>query len=508
MKKTITILLLLAVFGTLLVNCEKEQVIIDDNSQLNVEAEVKFKKVTIDYLQQKEVLGEKLEVISSAFDIEKNDFKKKSGITANDDSFTVLTDEILEILTDSTEAYSFKIQTPTDINSAFENFVIEKIDDDYRYWIYRYTKEEEINDDNETFPYTFKRQAVNEEQINTNSFKNFLKNAIHYDEESGCIYMVGPGSVLSRNDTVLWARCNNDKGHEDDEGDDWLDDVDHEDNTDNQGDPHTGNNDDQHEGTSSTSNPSSHVGVVVDDNILFSPEYFDDQIFIDDEFKDEPCLKDVYDNLGKASKIREYLNNFDEKFTNPVANLRLLVGQHPIYPDATAVTDEPVDYLIKITFNPDKLNRPKLDIARTMIHEIIHAEMYRKLLSVAQQPNIPWTTEFIHSLRNNYEGLADYYTRYWLNLPPNQSPTNPQHEQMAEHFRGIIEQALRDFDDSLSDLQYEAIAWVGLKGGSPLDKDTGLPSNPTAAWKEVPKTKRLLLNSIYEDFINDNPDCK
>ena len=126
--------------------------------------------------------------------------------------------------------------------------------------------------------------------------------------------------------------------------------------------------------------------------------------------------------------------------------LRLSVGVHPEYPEASAVTDQPVDGLIKITFNPNKLDRPKLDVARTMIHEIIHAEMYRKLLEVAGQPNIPWTREFINTLRNNYEGLADYYTRYWLELPLDQQPGDPQHQLMAEHFIDIIIQALKDVD--------------------------------------------------------------
>ena len=48
------------------------------------------------------------------------------------------------------------------------------------------------------------------------------------------------------------------------------------------------------------------------------------------------------------------------------------------------------------------------------MHEMIHAEMYRKLLAHVQQPEIPWTEEFIHSLKNDFNGLADYYTRWWL----------------------------------------------------------------------------------------------
>ena len=145
-----------------------------------------------------------------------------------------------------------------------------------------------------------------------------------------------------------------------------------------------------------------------------------------------------------------------------------------------------------------------------MIHEMLHAEMYRKLLSVAKQPNIPWTEELINSLRNvSYGGLADYYTRFWLELPPNQPPTDPQHQLMAEHFRSTIEEALREYDNSLTDLQYEAIAWAGLKGdGGNIDPTTGLPPNPTVAWQNVPLAQRLQLNSTYNDYNNSNPNCQ
>jgi hypothetical protein len=235
---------------------------------------------------------------------------------------------------------------------------------------------------------------------------------------------------------------------------------------------------------------------------------FEDNVILDNEFINNPCLNSVYNDMGKASTIKTYLQNFDPNFTNPVANLQFSVGVHPIYPNATAVTDEPNNYLIKITFNPNRLDRPKLGVARTMIHEIIHAEMYRKLLEVAKLPNIPWTEAFIHTLRNNYEGLADYYTRYWLELPLGQPVGTTQHQLMAEHFIDIIIQALKDVDNSLTDLQYRAIAWAGLKGGTPLDEDTGLPPNPTVAWSNVPLSERLLLNNTYQDFQNTNSNCQ
>jgi hypothetical protein len=46
----------------------------------------------------------------------------------------------------------------------------------------------------------------------------------------------------------------------------------------------------------------------------------------------------------------------------------------------------------------------------------LHAEIYRKLLSLAKQGNIPWSADFITSIKNDYPGLTDYYTRYEYNV--------------------------------------------------------------------------------------------
>lgn len=49
--------------------------------------------------------------------------------------------------------------------------------------------------------------------------------------------------------------------------------------------------------------------------------------------------------------------------------------------------------------------------------------MYRKLLSVAQEKKIPWTEDFVkNELKDDFPGLSDYYTRWWLDLPPDEEP--------------------------------------------------------------------------------------
>ena len=112
---------------------------------------------------------------------------------------------------------------------------------------------------------------------------------------------------------------------------------------------------------------------------------YEEKLILDSDLKDNDCLYSVYTEMGKAPTFANYLNNFDEDMS--VANLKLTSST--TLPNSTnAQTSAPQNYLITITFNENNLDRPKLCIARTFIHEMIHAEIFRKLLSVAQHPSI------------------------------------------------------------------------------------------------------------------------
>ncbi len=65
---------------------------------------------------------------------------------------------------------------------------------------------------------------------------------------------------------------------------------------------------------------------------------------------------------------------------------------------------------------------------------------------------------------------------------------NMQHEQMAAHFRGIIKNFLKQIDGSITDIQAESMAWVGLQG--------------TVAWNNLgPKKQNNILNT-YNNWYN------
>jgi hypothetical protein len=218
---------------------------------------------------------------------------------------------------------------------------------------------------------------------------------------------------------------------------------------------------------------------------------FEEELILDSDLKDNDCLYSVYTGMGKAPTFANYLNNFDGDMS--VANLKL-TSSTTLDANTNAETSAPQNYLITITFNENNLDRPILSIARTFIHEMIHAETFRKLLSVAQHPSIQLDQNQLIQLRNDYPGLYDYYMRWKWNVPQGQSPSSAQHEAMAQHYRDIIKQALKEFDNSQTDEIYEALAWTGLKN--------------TVAWNNLTQTKRDSINQTITDFNTNNPNCQ
>lgn len=177
------------------------------------------------------------------------------------------------------------------------------------------------------------------------------------------------------------------------------------------------------------------------------------QILRSGSFTSDPCLNGAFNKAGGSPIFQGYLKNFDGNFT--VANLKLSAGVLPS--QINAETSPPVNYMIEITVNTNNLNRPGIDVARTLMHEIIHAEMFRKLLSLSNNNGEIDVTILNQMLtQNNYPGLYDYYTRYGVN--------GMQHEQMAAHYINTIVNFLKQYDSTLTQEQYEAMAWEGLRG--------------------------------------------
>ncbi|MFL0063645.1 hypothetical protein [Tenacibaculum maritimum] len=209
---------------------------------------------------------------------------------------------------------------------------------------------------------------------------------------------------------------------------------------------------------------------------------FDDQI-IDLLTGKAKC---VYDKLTKSSTgFKNLIKKFDGEF--PVSHLKL-IGSTNLSSDVNAETSPPSNYLIAISINSNNLNRPNLSIARTIIHETIHAEMFRKILSILDNggdlnglTRSEWTSKLSSG---DYPGIFDYYSRYGVN--------GMQHQQMAAHYISIISDYLSEFQPGLLQETYNSLAWGGLKG--------------TTAWNSLTSSEKSTITNTINSFNNQGSE--
>ncbi|WP_430409135.1 hypothetical protein [Kordia sp.] len=237
-----------------------------------------------------------------------------------------------------------------------------------------------------------------------------------------------------------------------------------------------------------------------------------------DEYDDYKILNElegkalcVYNKLKSSSSgFKNAIKKFDGDF--PVAHLKLEseildgTAKGLTIPPAngTLIINSP-DYMIRIQINSSNNQyghpqRPNLLIAKTIIHEVIHAEMFRKLLSLAKQGHLDFSgqsteeqTNYMISIRGDFPGIYDYMRRYkdW------------QHQQMATHYRKTIAKMLQEFDTGVAvpnnvepQQLYMDLSWEGLiyENGS----------NAIQSWLQLPQVERDRIESVISNYITNN----
>ncbi len=223
---------------------------------------------------------------------------------------------------------------------------------------------------------------------------------------------------------------------------------------------------------------------------------FEEQII--DEL--EGIAKCIYEKLKISSTgFKNSIKKFDGEF--PVSHLKFTINNNL----ETAVygkTHPPINYITEVQISNNALQNLS-DLGKTMVfaHEIIHAEIFRKMLSAAKlgtledvnNMNAQEQTNYVNSLRNNFPGLYDYYYRRY-------KPTW-NHEMMANHYRSTIADMIQEFDNNrLPRSTYEDITWVGLG-----KLDTNIT---TTAWDNLsPEAKARINRLIIDNFYNGPKIC-
>jgi hypothetical protein len=186
------------------------------------------------------------------------------------------------------------------------------------------------------------------------------------------------------------------------------------------------------------------------DTAVTTPE---DKIIIDKTFEDNECVKSIYDKLKGTITGGKYFKMFDN---STAVNVNFKLGSLPSTKfGVTNYNESTKNYDITICQN--KLDRPMVSIAGTIIHETLHAGIEAGLKQRG--------TKFI---KDNPE-----FTEVWeaqLKLPSNEKENNLQkihHNHMANRYLNTIKDAMEEYmGQSTTYTQDEliALAWSGLQG--------------------------------------------
>ena len=199
-------------------------------------------------------------------------------------------------------------------------------------------------------------------------------------------------------------------------------------------------------------------------------------------FKKHAKINGIYNQAKTAANFKQYLQNFEPTFS--VAHLMFDIG--PVEnTTALAETTPPENYWIKIIFNQDKNwnSMPKIVIADTFMHEMIHAEIFRKFLSLSSSNgNIDVNLILQYLNTHNYPGLFDYY------IKRTKGNDAWQHEAMGAHYVTIMVNFLKQiYGTKYTDVEYKTIVWMGLEG--------------TTAWNLLPQSERHCIKTLGIQII-------
>ncbi len=200
----------------------------------------------------------------------------------------------------------------------------------------------------------------------------------------------------------------------------------------------------------------------------------------------------VFNKLGGGNEFKKIVREFIPE--NSPIHLRFDQKSNLTYRGqiVNAITDPGNinnSYYITITMNKERVNsRTPISVARTMLHEAIHAEIFRKIRT---RGGLRWDSNtnswLLNGRRTDFPTLFNYYENY----------QSPQHNYMADYYRDAIKTGLRDYATNsginVSDSQLNDLAWVGLTG--------------TQAWNNLSTTERnRIIRSIndYENRTNKN----
>ncbi|WP_059027057.1 hypothetical protein [Gabonibacter massiliensis] len=218
-----------------------------------------------------------------------------------------------------------------------------------------------------------------------------------------------------------------------------------------------------------------------------------------DNLKENDYIDCIYTKVNsKSETFKKLIEHFIEE--NSIAHLRWKLEGMPQNINGELIS-EMNHYWFTIILNEINLmNSPPLMVAKTIIHEAIHAKIYAQLLSLkSHNPGSISDKDFIElgkALDNqSFPTLCYFYKKYYYNA-------TAHHQYMSEYFVDIIAKALHEIDPNTNISTCRSIAWQGLTHFQDL-KDNKLVLVESEGWKKISKEKRETLNELYLNYLEN-----
>lgn len=216
----------------------------------------------------------------------------------------------------------------------------------------------------------------------------------------------------------------------------------------------------------------------------------DDYIFSDSLIGKEKCLNDLLDKNGNTY-VQNLLKNFRGKseYDINIVSKNIVISKktgESINGKAT----EPINGVITIEISSSKaIENIALGVVKTILHEYIHADIYRKLLT-------KYTTAEDLDFRTTFE-------QYEMD----------HHEAMGALYVGEMTKALKNFHQNVMTKDYN---WLSDNGTKSLDGFyealawSGLIEHNVKAYTDLPNSKKIeltnSLNTFYHESTKNCPD--
>lgn len=208
----------------------------------------------------------------------------------------------------------------------------------------------------------------------------------------------------------------------------------------------------------------------------------------------EKCINDLLNSTNNPF-IKDLLSQFEgnSEFNIKIVSENKVLNNGIEVNGSTTYNSNSDVITIKISTN-NALNRSVLSVARTIIHEYIHADIYRKVYTKNTAPT----------------GDIDFKTTYERYKSQIYKAT-VHHNTMAELYQKSIAATLKEFHITKMpqdrnyvssngtvnlDIYYDALSWQGIKG------------EHEAVWETVPEIRKQALHEALVRFdIASTKNC-